>query len=112
VRVVGSIHSEVPVKPVCPNEPTGSSSPRLVENGESMSQPKPRRLDDVGGCWGVLIFSTRSEGRTEPPVSKARANFARSSAVENSPACPATPPMRRAVGSCTTPRSMVLFSSY
>ena len=28
-RVAGSIHSDVPVKPVCPNEPSGSSSPRL-----------------------------------------------------------------------------------
>src|SRR5271167_1436395 len=39
--VVGSIHSEVPVKPVCPKEPTGSRSPRLEENGESMSHPNP-----------------------------------------------------------------------
>ena len=40
--VAGSIHSDVPVKPVCPNEPTGSSSPRFDENDESMSQPRPR----------------------------------------------------------------------
>ena len=29
--VTGSIQSDVPVKPVCPNDPTGSSSPRLDE---------------------------------------------------------------------------------
>ena len=27
----GSSHSEVPVKPVCPNDPIGNRSPRLVE---------------------------------------------------------------------------------
>src|ERR1700726_3929834 len=36
-----------------------------------------------------------------------RQNTARSDAVLNKPACPATPPIRRAVGSCTTPRSIV-----
>ena len=46
--------------------------------------------------------------RVAPPLSHMRANFARSAAVLNTPACPATPPMRRAVGSCTTPRSIVM----
>src|SRR5581483_5602509 len=40
-----------------------------------------------------------------PPFSIICAKRARSSAVENTPACPATPPILRAVGSCTTPRS-------
>ena len=31
IRVNGSIQSDVPVKPVCPNDPIGSSSPRLPE---------------------------------------------------------------------------------
>ena len=31
LRVSGSIHNEVPVKPVCPKEPSGYSSPRLPE---------------------------------------------------------------------------------
>src|ERR1022692_1812130 len=112
VRVVGSIHNEVPVNPVCPNDPTGNRSPRLLENGESMSQPKPRRTCDVGGCWGVVIFSIINGDRTVLPFNKAWANLARSSAVENTPACPATPPMRRAVGSCTIPRSILSRSSY
>src|SRR5579862_3413025 len=99
VCVVGSIHSEVPVKPVCPNDPTGNKSPRLLENGESISQPKPRSTVDVGGCCGVVIFSIISGDRIVLPVSSACANFARSSAVENTPACPATAPIGRAVGS-------------
>ena len=31
IRVTGSIQSDVPVKPVWPKEPIGSSSPRLPE---------------------------------------------------------------------------------
>src|SRR6267154_5418758 len=57
VFVVGSIHNDVPVNPVCPNEPTGSRSPRFEETGESMSQPNPRRTGAVGGCCGDVIFS-------------------------------------------------------
>src|ERR1700730_14598621 len=60
VWVVGSIHREVPVKPVWPNDPTGSRSPRFDENGESMSQPNPRSAGAVGGCSGRVIFSTAS----------------------------------------------------
>ena len=41
-----------------------------------------------------------------PPFSSMRQKSERSAAVLKSPACPATPPMRRAVGSCTTPRSI------
>ena len=42
----------------------------------------------------------------EPASAKQHPREARRSrAVLNRPACPATPPMRRAVGSCTTPRS-------
>ncbi len=44
VFVTGSIQREVPVKPVWPNEPTGKSSPRFEEKGESMSKPRPRRM--------------------------------------------------------------------
>src|SRR5208282_6884777 len=106
VWVVRSIHNEVPVKPVCPNDPTGNRSPRLLDHGESMSQPNPRSTVAVGGCCGVVIFSTINGDKIDgerideespvPPFSKACANFARSSAVENTPACPATPPIRRA----------------
>ena len=72
-----------------------------------MSHPNPRTAVPVAGCCGEVIFAIVAAVRMPcPPSSNACANFARSSAVENSPACPATPPMRRAVGSCTTPRSM------
>ena len=52
VFVVGSIQMDVPVNPVCPKEPTGSSAPRLLESCESMSQPSPRRTVALGGCAG------------------------------------------------------------
>src|SRR5271157_5799940 len=70
VFVVGSIHNEVPVNPVCPNEPTGNRSPRLEENGESMSHPNPRTMVRLGGCCGVVIFSTiHGDNMGAPPLS-------------------------------------------
>src|SRR5262249_48490184 len=57
VFVKGSTHIDVPVYPVCPNEPTGSRAPRFEENGESMSQPRPRTSTALAGCCGVVIFS-------------------------------------------------------
>src|ERR687888_371679 len=55
VCVTGSIHIEVPLKPLWPNDPTGNSSPRLVEKGESMSHPNPRSTVEFAGCCGVVI---------------------------------------------------------
>src|SRR5262249_37219951 len=119
VSVYGSIHIDVPVKPVCPNEPSGNSSPRFDENGESISHPSPRKLVASGGCCGRADFATVNafktgwgEGLALISSSTACAYLERSVAVENKPACPATPPMRRAVGSCTTPRSIRFCSSY
>ncbi len=64
----------------------------------------------VGGFSGAVIFSTVSGDQISPsPSISACANFARSSAVENKPAWPATPPIRRDVGSCTIPRNMCPF---
>ena len=76
----------------------GNSSPRLPESGESMSQPRPRRIGWSGGLCGSVNFSTVSGLNTRtpsssPPFSIIWAKRARSSAVENSPAWPATPPM-------------------
>ena len=111
--VDGSIQIDVPVKPVCPNDPTGSSSPRFDENAESMSQPSPRVFGSRSGVAALVIFSTASGDRMRvlcnaPPPSSMRQKMARSAAVLNRPACPATPPMRRAVGSCTTPRNIAM----
>src|SRR5690348_17384573 len=119
VFVYGSIQMDVPVNPVWPNDPIGKSSPRLDEKAESMSHPRPRRLTASGGCCGRVALITVSDfrnclrcGLALIASMSAWAYFARSAAVEKRPACPATPPMRRAVGSCTTPRSIWLFSSY
>ena len=62
-----------------------------------------------GGVWGSVNLATvsglkRRTPSSSPPSSIIWAKRARSSAVENRPAWPATPPMLRAVGSWTTPR--------
>ena len=48
----------VPVKPVCPNDPIGNRSPRLVEYDVSMSHPRPRTLVMPAGVDGVIIRAT------------------------------------------------------
>jgi hypothetical protein len=63
ISVAGSIQIEVPVKPVWPKEPMGSSSPRFDENVESMSQPRPRVLASRSGVAALVIFSTASGDR-------------------------------------------------
>ncbi len=62
------------------------------------------------GVCGEVIAATLAADSTRvapsrPLPSSMRANSCRSRAVLNSPAWPAMPPMRRAVGSWTTPRS-------
>ena len=112
-RLDGSIQIDVPVNPVCPKDPIGSSSPRLAEKLESMSQPSPRTFVSRDDEAGVVIFATVSGDRTRtpwatPPSSSMRQKIATSAAVLNRPACPATPPIRRAVGSWTVPRSICM----
>src|SRR4029079_16390582 len=107
---VGSIHKLVPVKPVWPYDvPTGNRSPRLLEYDVSMSQPRPRTLVIPRGVCGEVIVLTAAADNTRtfpswPLPSNMRAKSCRSCAVLKRPAWPAMPPMRRAVGSCTTPR--------
>ena len=67
-RVTGSIQSEVPVKPVCPNDPIGSSSPLFDEKLESMSQPRPRTFGSPGALAGDVIFATVSGERIRTPL--------------------------------------------
>jgi hypothetical protein len=109
--VAGSIHIDVPVKPVWPNDPSGRNSPRLDEYDESRSQPSPRTFGSPAGVAGDVMRAMVSGASTRalpiaPPPSIIRAKRVRSPAVEKTPAWPATPPIRRAVGSCTRPRNM------
>ncbi len=62
------------------------------------------------GVAGEVIALTVAADNTRtppscPPLINIRTNRCRSRAVLKRPAWPAMPPMRRAVGSCTTPRS-------
>jgi hypothetical protein len=84
----------------------------LAEKVESMSHPSPRTLRWSRGVAGEVIFAIVNGARirapsSSPPPRSMRQKRARSAAVLNNPACPATPPIRRDVGSCTTPRSIV-----
>ena len=74
----------------------------FAEYGVSMSQPRPWRAEP-SFCTRV-ISATLSGRRMRTPSSvprprSIRQKRARSAAVRNSPAWPATPPIRRAVGS-------------
>jgi hypothetical protein len=68
VLVTGSIQMDVPVKPVWPNDPTGSSSPRFDEKLESMSHPSPRTFGSPGAPAGVVIFAMLSGARIRAPL--------------------------------------------
>ena len=77
-----------------------------------MSQPSPRTARISPGVDGDVIRATVAGDRiraapSRPPFRSIRQKRERSAAVLKSPACPATPSMRRAVGSCTTPRRNV-----
>ena len=100
----GSSHSDVPVNPVWPNDPTGISSPRFDEKEESMSHPSPRAFRSSAGVARDVILATASGERMRtprcaPPPRIILQKIARSAAVLKSPAWPATPPIRLAVGS-------------
>src|SRR5262249_59931476 len=74
-----------------------------------MSHPRPRTSGIHPGVDGVVIRAIDAGERTctpssVPPFRIIRQKRERSAALLNSPAWPATPSMRRAVGSWTTPR--------
>ena len=104
----------------CPREPRMPERPHRQEDrrgstktaNQYPTQTRAARAP-MEAAPAALIFFTVSDDRIpSPPFSSACANFARSSPVENNPACPATPPMRCDRGSCTTPRIMCSCSSY
>ncbi|MEZ5286573.1 MAG: hypothetical protein R2712_17555 [Vicinamibacterales bacterium] len=73
-----------------------------------MSHPSPRFAAIDSGVAREVMRATVAGARMRtpssvPPASSMRAKRDRSRAVEKRPACPATPPMRREVGSWTTP---------
>src|SRR5436190_8658401 len=54
---VGSIQIDVPVKPVCPNDPNGNSSPRFDEKEVLMSHPSPRVAPSSLTTYGWVILA-------------------------------------------------------
>src|ERR1039458_676399 len=101
----GSIHKDVPVYPRCPKERDEKYFPDC-EGAKGVSQPRAREVPS-GADSRRENSSTVEERRMGcPPLSMAWAKMARSSAVENRPACPATPPRTLAFSSCTSPWMM------
>src|ERR1700730_3050751 len=98
----GSIHSEVPVYPRCPNEVAEKYFPDC-EGEEVVPDPSAREVP--GGETSLRVNSARVSGRTtgSPPCRITCAKVATSRAVANKPACPATPPSTLAFSSCTSP---------
>src|SRR5262245_33497270 len=97
VSLQGSIQTLLPVNPVCPKDPTGNKSPRLDEYDVFTSHPMPR-ISGAGSRIELTIRLTEygESMRTPPYWPSLRIiwqKMARSPAVENKPACPATPPM-------------------
>ena len=105
----GSIQIEVPVNPVCPYpSPLRKPSPRGALKAVSTSQPRDRDPDGGTGRASVSSFTVSGFKKRTPSSSPHCNNMiakrARSSAVLNSPACPASPAKASARGSWTTPR--------
>ena len=98
----GSIHNDVPVYPRWPND-VGEKYLPDCDGDEGVSQPRAREVP--AGEFSRRVKSCTVDGcrRGFPPSSMESANVATSEAVENSPACPATPPIMLAFSSCTSP---------
>ena len=95
----GSIITEVPVKPVWLTDSGGKNGMSERAKTEDTSQPRPRL--PLPSAVRVHMLRTVSALRMRvpsraPPASIIRQMRARSVAVENMPACRATPPRRRA----------------
>src|ERR671912_1787472 len=87
----GSIHSDVPVKPVCPIA-SGDIFVPQDDVGSIVSHARAREL-----C-GTVVFAAKSCSEGERIHHRAHAPTA--AAVPNSPACEATPPSAAAFSSC------------
>src|SRR5437588_2043916 len=97
-----SIQSEVPVYPRCPNE-RGEKCLPDCDGAEGVSQPKARELPE-GTVWRRVNSSIVCGWNTSTPRPNMLAEkFIKSAVFENTPACPATPPIALAFSSCTSP---------
>ena len=108
VSLSGSIHTQVPVKPVCPNTEAGASGLQgllSVCSVSGLSKPKPRRLSrDFNVVKSSQVARLRYLRSPQIPLSShICAILATSCVVENKPAFPDTPPMKAAASSCTNP---------
>src|SRR5438128_7262555 len=99
----GSIQSEVPVYPRCPNARAESRVPE-EDGGDGVSQPSPQ-LDPGGRCCRLTKRRTKSTGsKASCPrelLNQARETAKTADAVPNRPAWPAIPPIAYAFSSCT-----------
>lgn len=97
----GSIHTQVPVKPVCPNTEAGASGLQgllSVCSASGLSKPKPRRLSrDFNVVKSSQVARLRYLRSPQIPLSShICAILATSCVVENKPAFPDTPPIKAA----------------
>ena len=110
--VRGSIHrSTSRSNPVWPKDPAaatrrGSTSRRSRCPTPARGRCASRPASTAWSCAPRSAARGRARPRAPRRPSSMRAKRDRSAAVVNRPAWPATPPMRRAVGSCTMPRSI------
>src|SRR5678816_4157952 len=103
-RWLGSIQTQVPVKPLCPELSGGRSAPPVESFVAASCHPIERASSKPG-----VMFSrnSRQVSGFNNFVESARnccaiRNVSR--AVENNPACPAAPPRKYALPSCTSPQ--------
>src|SRR3989304_3120576 len=91
----GSIQSEVPVNPACPDEDGEKSAP-AERGGDGVSQPRARLLPATRFALRVKSAMVSGFKRRRPPYAPPFniicAKAPRLRAVENRPACGATPP--------------------
>src|ERR1700675_2587615 len=101
----GSIHMDVPVYPRCPKERSEKYFPDC-EGAEGVSQPSAREVPSGADSRREKSSMVEERRIGYPPLSTEWAKMAKSSAVENKPACPAMPPRTLAFSSCTSPWMM------
>src|SRR6185436_15420283 len=102
-REAGSIHRLPPVNPLCPMPVGGNEGPAEQPGVSASIQPIDR---DVSHPRVRLSLNQCSDSgfNSSLPARNCFAIRNTSRAVENNPACPATPSMKCALPSCTSPQ--------